>query len=80
MHNPEGRSCTVVVWEKPWENFKEVQWDKVTCDNKSTTVKPKLLRVSLSASNTDGSVSQVLSKVVTWVFNTSMPVIFMHNI
>ena len=23
--------CKVVVWEKKWQDFKEVQWDQTTC-------------------------------------------------
>jgi len=29
--NKEGKSCHLVVWEKVWENYKEVQWDQSTC-------------------------------------------------
>jgi len=29
--NKERKSCHLVVWEKPWENYKEVQWKQGTC-------------------------------------------------
>jgi hypothetical protein len=31
----------MVVWEKVWENFKEVQWDEVDCPSaKNRAVSP----------------------------------------
>ena len=27
----EMEECKVVVWEKKWLDFKEVQWDQTTC-------------------------------------------------
>jgi len=27
----ETEECKVVVWEKKWQDFKEVQWDQTTC-------------------------------------------------
>jgi len=34
-------TCRMVVWEKVWENYKEVQWDEVDCPSaKNKTVKP----------------------------------------
>ena len=27
----ETEECKVVVWEKKWLDFKEVQWDQTTC-------------------------------------------------
>jgi len=28
--------CTMVVWDKPWENFREVQWERVQCEDKQS--------------------------------------------
>jgi len=78
--------CHLVVWEKPWENFREVVWDKVICnqdedkDEKGTldeesihsTHKPKLLRVKLEESKQSDIVSNVLQQAKTeeYVFNS----------
>ncbi|XP_023329222.1 putative cysteine proteinase CG12163 isoform X2 [Eurytemora carolleeae] len=75
---PDGpeQSCKMVVWSKPWENFREVQWEQVTCakdgvvededevEVESTTrkVRKRLLRVPLTASRTSGSVSSAINK------------------
>jgi len=74
--NPEERSCNFEVWVKPWENYKEVK--KVSCagndeDQEATSSEesseesheedePKLLRVPLTASKTQGSVSSLVNK------------------
>jgi len=34
--NPEGKSCSITVWDKPWENFREVQWEKSSCTQDSS--------------------------------------------
>jgi len=34
--NPEGKSCSITVWDKPWENFREVQWDQSSCTQDSS--------------------------------------------
>ena len=26
-----SKVCHIAVWEKAWENFKEVKWDEVNC-------------------------------------------------
>jgi len=30
--------CEMEVWEKPWENFREVQWDKFKCDGEAMEI------------------------------------------
>jgi hypothetical protein len=32
-----SETCHMEVWEKAWENFREVQWDNVNCTAKVTT-------------------------------------------
>jgi len=29
---PGSEVCHMVVWDKPWEQYREVQWDQVECD------------------------------------------------
>lgn len=30
--DPRTEVCHMVVWDKPWEQYREVQWDQVECD------------------------------------------------
>jgi len=32
-HSKEESKCKLVVWDKPWENYREVQWEQVKCDD-----------------------------------------------
>jgi len=32
--------CKLVVWDKPWESYREVQWDQVECDDDDSIEKP----------------------------------------
>jgi len=34
--NKESK-CSLVVWDKPWENYREVQWEDVVCDEDQDT-------------------------------------------
>merc|ERR1712115_161340 len=31
LEHTQTEECKVVVWEKKWQDFKEVQWDQTTC-------------------------------------------------
>jgi len=30
--DPRTEVCHMVIWDKPWEKYREVQWDQVECD------------------------------------------------
>ena len=32
--------CHMVVWDKPWEKYREVQWDQVDCQPQPTSAAP----------------------------------------
>jgi len=32
--------CHMVVWDKPWEQYREVQWDQVDCEPQPTSAAP----------------------------------------
>ena len=36
----QAEVCHMVVWDKPWEQYREVQWDQVDCEPQPTSAAP----------------------------------------